>query len=70
MPIIFHCPGCGREIRVRSAFAGKTGRCVSCNTPLVVPDFAKPTPDIHNLSDSRKLSGTEGFSEDAGDNLN
>jgi hypothetical protein len=42
VPIIFYCPKCGREIRVRSASAGRKGRCVECHTAVVVPDFDAP----------------------------
>jgi len=42
VPIIFYCPKCSREIRVRSASAGRKGRCVECHTPVVVPDFDPP----------------------------
>ena len=39
MPIIFYCPHCGREIRVRSAAAGRNGRCTGCSELIRVPDF-------------------------------
>jgi DNA-directed RNA polymerase subunit RPC12/RpoP len=39
MPIIFYCPRCGREIRVRSAAAGRKGSCADCGEPILVPDL-------------------------------
>jgi hypothetical protein len=39
MLIIFYCPNCGREIRVRSAAAGQKGRCADCSELITVPDF-------------------------------
>jgi len=39
MPIIFYCPKCGREIRVRLIAAGRRGHCVDCGEKIVVPDF-------------------------------
>jgi len=39
MPILFYCPRCGREIRVRSIAAGRKGRCADCKAEIVVPDF-------------------------------
>jgi len=44
MPIFFFCPQCGREIRVRSIFAGRKGRCVDCGTAVVVPDLNPVMP--------------------------
>ena len=44
MPIIFHCPKCGREIRVRLIAAGRTGRCLDCGADIVVPDFKLDVP--------------------------
>jgi DNA-directed RNA polymerase subunit RPC12/RpoP len=41
MPIIFHCPECGREIRVRIDAAGRKGRCVDCDAIVVVPHFTE-----------------------------
>ena len=38
MPIIFYCPKCGREIRVRSSAAGRSGTCLKCGEAIVVPD--------------------------------
>jgi DNA-directed RNA polymerase subunit RPC12/RpoP len=39
MPIIFYCPRCGREIRVRSAAAGRMGHCAECGERIQVPDL-------------------------------
>jgi len=40
MPIIFYCPRCGREIRVRSAAAGQKGTCTDCGAKIVISDFS------------------------------
>jgi DNA-directed RNA polymerase subunit RPC12/RpoP len=49
MGIIFFCPQCGREISVRSAAAGREGRCLECGEKVVIPDlFAigrRPLPE-------------------------
>jgi hypothetical protein len=39
MPIIFHCPKCGRGIRVRLIAAGRRGHGLDCGEEIVVPDF-------------------------------
>jgi hypothetical protein len=44
MPILFYCPGCGREIRVRSASAGRKGHCADCGQPIQVPDLDLNAP--------------------------
>jgi len=41
MPIIFFCPNCGREIRVRTSAAGQEGTCTDCNARLVVPGLTE-----------------------------
>ena len=39
MPIIFYCPACGRELRVRLIAAGRKGSCLDCGEKVLVPDF-------------------------------
>jgi len=40
VPIIFFCPKCGWEIRVRSAAAGQQGTCTDCGEKVVIPRIA------------------------------
>lgn len=53
-------PGCGRVIRVRSQFAGKTGKCPACGTAVKVP-APSATPGL--LTEEIKLSPMEGDEE-------
>lgn len=52
MPIIFYCPRCGREIRVRSAAAGQKGKCIDCGAKIVVSDFS----DLQSVAPSRPVT--------------
>jgi hypothetical protein len=51
VPIIFYCPRCGREIRVRSVAAGRKGRCADCMAEIVVPDFNAIDPSRRPVTD-------------------
>jgi hypothetical protein len=35
--IAFPCPSCGKELRVKDEFGGRTGRCPHCKKPAPVP---------------------------------
>jgi hypothetical protein len=67
MPIIFYCHSCGREIRARSSAAGKRGRCVDCDTEIVIPDFhaARQDTGASQNQDSAEIPNPPvGFLED------
>ena len=59
MPIIFHCPRCGRELYARTSSAGKKGYCVHCDAKIVVPDFRGAEPDEDLLADSDDRSSSD-----------
>jgi uncharacterized protein YlaI len=53
MPIIFFCPKCHREFRVRTASAGQKGRCTDCDTKVAIPDVSDVKGiTLHPLSKS------------------
>jgi Protein kinase domain len=37
-PIAFGCPACGKNLKVKAEFAGKTGKCPHCGKAVPVPD--------------------------------
>ena len=37
MPILVACPGCRKRFEVSDQFAGKTGPCPHCKTPIQIP---------------------------------
>ncbi|MBI1900876.1 MAG: hypothetical protein HYS13_07165 [Planctomycetia bacterium] len=47
MPIAVICPGCKASFRVSDRFAGKTGPCPKCKTPIQIPEAAKDEVVIH-----------------------
>ena len=47
MPIAVICPGCKASFRVSDHFAGKTGPCPKCKTPIQIPEAAKEEVVIH-----------------------
>jgi hypothetical protein len=44
MPIEFRCPYCGAQTSVPDSSAGRTGSCLGCGKPLLVP--ASGGPDV------------------------
>ena len=49
--IQFHCPQCGKSIRVAREHAGKRGKCSGCGTVIPVP-----TEELNsNPSDDKKM---------------
>jgi len=36
--IVFACPSCGKEYRLKAEFAGRSTRCSGCQGPLLVPN--------------------------------
>lgn len=46
MAISVLCPGCKKRFQVSDRFAGKTGPCPQCKTPIKIPDRA-PEVKIH-----------------------
>lgn len=56
MPILVVCPGCKTEFRVSEKFAGKSGNCPKCKSPIVVPvveevKIAEPEPAVEEKKD-------------------
>jgi hypothetical protein len=47
MPIAVICPGCKASFRVSDKFAGKTGPCPKCKTPIQIPEKAADEVVIH-----------------------
>ncbi|MEM9827031.1 MAG: DUF1559 domain-containing protein [Planctomycetota bacterium] len=39
MPELFTCPHCGTKTLVDDKYRGQTGRCVSCNAVISIPNF-------------------------------
>jgi len=68
VPIIFYCPKCGREIRVRTAAAGRSGRCTGCGEKIVIPDFRtflSHPPSAASAESSENIPTiTDGFLDD------
>jgi len=68
VPIIFYCPKCDREIRVRTSAAGRSGRCTGCGEKIVVPDFrtfASQPPSAAAAESSENIpTMTDGFLDD------
>lgn len=58
MPIIFDCPQCGREIRVRSEAAGQIGRCTTCEARIMVPDGSEFGTLVRKLPSSAAALGS------------
>jgi len=66
MPYLFTCPHCQSRTEVDEAFSGQSGRCVVCDRPITLPDFA-PTEhsedaqlaavDARSGTKSRRLLG-------------
>jgi hypothetical protein len=52
MPITVVCPGCRKSFQVQDKFAGKSGPCPKCKTPIKVPEKAQEV----------KIHGGEDFS--------
>ena len=40
MPFVFTCPHCETRTKIDDQYAGRTGRCVSCNRSITVPAIA------------------------------
>lgn len=38
MNIEFNCPGCGKQIKTVTSFAGRKARCVACKAEFTVPE--------------------------------
>jgi hypothetical protein len=38
------CPGCNKKFQVDDSFAGKSGRCPSCKSPIQIPAGTEPSP--------------------------
>ncbi|MDO4575769.1 MAG: hypothetical protein Q4D98_11210 [Planctomycetia bacterium] len=51
MAIIVTCPGCHKSFSVRDEFAGRTGPCPKCKTPIKIP----------KAGESVKIHGGEAF---------
>ena len=47
MPIPVICPGCNTAFRVSDKFAGQTGPCPKCKTPIKIPTAASAEVKIH-----------------------
>jgi len=47
--ITLNCPKCGKTLNIPDEYAGKTGKCVDCQTPIHVPIMVSPIlADKHN----------------------
>lgn len=58
MPINVACHGCRAAFSVPDHFAGKSGKCKRCGTPLDIPAFVpatSPAPFIVTLDDDRDV---------------
>ena len=44
MPIEFVCPKCGRPVKVDDRYAGRSGRCQFCKSPLTAPSPPAASP--------------------------
>lgn len=42
MPIAVNCSHCGKTLKVKDEFAGKKGKCPSCNGSIPIPPLASP----------------------------
>jgi serine/threonine protein kinase len=43
-PVLFRCPDCGKNLRIKAESAGKQARCPQCGKAVEVPSAATPTP--------------------------
>ena len=63
MPIPVICPGCKASFRVSDQFAGKTGPCPKCKTPISIPKTAAAEIKVHapapEVKDSKGRSVTQ-----------
>ena len=51
MPYLFTCPHCQTKTLVDDQFSGHIGRCVTCDQPIDIPNFAVAVPTgIHRLA--------------------
>ena len=41
MPFVYACPHCGTQTKVDDEYAGRSGRCVSCNRSITLPAAAE-----------------------------
>lgn len=58
MPITVHCPGCGRQYRVRDEFAGETLPCKQCDASFRVPRRQSTFERLYQQPDVRPLRET------------
>jgi len=57
MPIAFRCPSCETKIRVKDAYAGKSGRCPSCQSKIRIPRPAAKSKSADNAGTSAQSTG-------------
>ena len=55
MTISFACSGCGKELRVAEAMAGRKGKCPHCMTIVVVPTRASIPEDATPASNEEPI---------------
>jgi hypothetical protein len=44
------CPGCGRQLRVRTELAGKRGKCPACKSPFRIPMGLSPAAEAETVA--------------------
>jgi serine/threonine protein kinase len=52
--VVMACPGCGKNLKVRTALAGRKVKCPECGTKVDVPEGAKNDPDRSRSDATRR----------------
>lgn len=50
MPIVFHCPSCGRLLRVAEEYRGKRSKCPACAVVSTVPQEEEGAPGAYAVA--------------------